>query len=292
MGKDHNQAASVPWGDISAAIAANPKRTAVLLHAGGAAGSIAALPAAQAVEWLPGWTEDTTASISDIVSFVLWIRDPMYRSATAGVRRAMEREEASALLQASEKAWRDHNGRARGWVRKHLEEDLRLRSAGGDPAPDAWETARTVRRAALLVDYVCVMRGIRAGLWWPEHHAVAVIGTGDRVVNLNATSGHILMPAATAAGWTVESSAWPALLATAKEMTWQPAACAPSMGAMTVAQIQEALMAIQPDAIKTGGRLVIWNRYQWARLERSLKGLPDPIETDALPANVAPAPSE
>jgi hypothetical protein len=291
MGKERNQAASVPWGDISAAIAANPQRGVALLQGGGAAGSIAALPVAQAVEWLPGWTEDTTASIADIVSFVLWIRDPMYRTATVGVRRAMEREEASALLQASEKAWRDHNGRLRGWVRKHLEEDLRQRSAGGDPAPDAWEATRVNRRAAHLVDYVCVMRNIRVSLWWPEHHATTVIGTGDRVVNLNATSGHVLLPTATA-GWTVESSSWPALLTKAKEMTWQPAACAPSLGAMTVAQIQEALTAIQPDALKTGGRLVLWNRLQWARLERSLKGLPDPTETDALLAIAAPVQSE
>lgn len=286
MGKERVQAASVPWGDISAAIAANQQRSVSLAVANSAATSIAALPEPAALPWLPGWTEDTTASIADIVSFALWVRDPMYRGATTSVRRAMEREEASALLQASEKAWRDHNGRARSWVRKHLEEDLRARSAGADPAPDAWETARTVRRAALLVDYVCVMRGLRVALWWPEHHCVAVIGTGDVVVNVNATSGHIMM---NATGWTVAASAWPALLAMAQDMTWQPAANGPSAGTMTVAQIQEALMAIQPDSLKTGSRLVLWNRLQWARLERSLRGLPDPIETDVHLATSAPA---
>lgn len=290
MGKERNQAASVPWGDMSAAIQANPQRSVGLtVTANTATGSVAALPAETTVEWLPGWTEDTTTSIPDIVSFVLWIRDPMYRAAAAGVRRAMEREEASALLQASEKAWRDHNGRQRGWVRKHLEEDLRARSGGAEPAPDAWETARTARRAALLVDYVCVMRGVRVGLWWPEHHAVAVIGVGDRVVNMNCTSGRVLIGAA---GWQVAAPSWPLLLGAAKEMTWAPAACAPSMGTMTVAQIQEALMTIQSDALKTGGRLVLWNRLQWARLERSLRGLPDPIETDVLHPTADPAQSE
>lgn len=287
MGKERNQAASVPWGDMIAAIQANPQRSLTLeTSATSAAGSVAALPVDTAVDWLPGWTEDTTTSLPDIVSFVLWIRDPMYRTAAAGVRRAMEREEASALLQASEKAWRDHNGRQRGWVRKHLEEDLRARSSGADPAPDAWELVRVNRRAALLVDYVCVMRGQRVGLWWPEHHAVTVIGTGDRVVNLNCTSGRALIGSA---GWVVNALSWPTLLETAKEMTWSPATCAPSMGAMTVAQIQEALMTIQPDALKTGGRLVIWNRLQWARLVRSLKGLPDPIETGVPLSSVDPA---
>ena len=287
MGKERNQAASVPWGDMIAAIQTNPQRSVGLtVNPNTAAGSIAALPAETAVDWLPGWTEDTTTSIPDIVSFVLWIRDPMYRAATAGVRRAMEREEASALLQASEKAWRDHNGRARGWIRKHLEEDLRARSGGADPAPDAWETARTQRRAALLVDYACVMRGLRIGLWWPEHHAVTVIGVGDRVVNLNCTSGRALIGPA---GWTVAAASWPLLLGTAKEMTWAPAACSPSMGTMTVPQIQEALMSIQPDALKTGGRLVLWNRLAWARLLRSLRGLPDPTETDVLHTSVVPA---
>lgn len=287
MGKERNQAASVPWGDIAAAIAANAQRGATLVaNAATAAGSIAAMPPPSTLDWLPGWSEDTTFTVADIVSFALWIRDPMYRGATPGVRRAMEREEAGALLQASEKAWRDHDGRRRGWVRKHLEEDLRLRSGGGDPAPDAWEAIRVTRRAALLADYVCVMRGLRVALWWPEHHAVSVMGTDDRIVNLNASSGRVMLASS---GWTADAAAWPTVLGAAKEMTWQPAACVPSGGAMTVAQIQEALMSLQPDAIKTGGRLVLWNRLQWARLVRSLQGLPDPIETDAHLTSVAPA---
>lgn len=290
MGKERTQAASVPWGDISAAVTANPHRSSPLLVAAtSAAASIAALPPPAEINWLPGWTEDTTATISDIVSFALWVRDPMYRGATVSVRRAMEREEASALLQASEKAWRDHNGRARSWVRKHLEEDLRARSGGADPAPDAWEATRTVRRAALLADYVCVMRGMRIALWWPEHHAVTVIGVGDTIVNLNATSGHIMM---SPVGWKGRAVDWPALLATAKEMTWQPSANGPSAGTMTVAQIQETLMSVQPDALKTGGRLVLWNRLAWARLLRSLQGLSDPTETDVHLPSVDPAPSE
>ena len=277
MGKERNFAASVPWGDIAAAIAANPQRTIGLQGQTTAAASIAAMPAEEPLTWLPGWTEDTTFTVSDIVSFVLWIRDPMYRVATASVRRIMEKEEASALLHGSEKAWKEHangTGRARGWCRKHLEEDLRLRAGGGDPAPDAWEATRTVRRAALLVDYVCTVKGLRVALWWPEQKAVTVIGAGSAIVGLNCTSGHVLLGPGTS-GWRIDAAAWPNLLLTAKEINWIPSAASPSIGAMTLTQIQEAIVAIQPDAVKTGGRVVLWNRLLWLRLARSLAGEPD-----------------
>jgi hypothetical protein len=74
--------------------------------------------------WLPDFTEDTTFVISDAVSLALWIRDPLFRTATPSVRRAMEKEEAAFLLHSSEVAWKEKGGKARGWVRKHLEEDL------------------------------------------------------------------------------------------------------------------------------------------------------------------------
>jgi hypothetical protein len=277
MGKERSVAASVPWGDIAAAIAANQQRAVGLKGLSHAAASIAAIPAEEPLAWLPGWTEDTTFTVSDIVSFVLWIRDPMYRGAAAAVRRIMEKEEASALLHGSEKAWKEHaqgTGRARGWCRKHLEEDLRLRSGGGDPAPDAWEAVRTQRRTALLVDYVCTVRSLRVALWWPEHKSVTVIGTGATIVGLNCTSGHVLLGPGTS-GWHIDSTAWPALLLTATETTWMPPASAPSIGTMTLTQIQEAIAAIQPDAVKTGGRVVLWHRLLWLRLVHSLSGKTD-----------------
>lgn len=277
-GKERDNAASVPWSELEAAIQANPQRGLGLqVPARTATASVAALPTEEPLTWLPGWTEDTTFTVSDIVSFVLWIRDPMYRGATAAVRRVMEKEEAAALLHGSEAAWKEHGsgsgggGKARGWVRKHLEEDLRHRSGGGDPAPDAWEAVRTQRRAALLVDYICTVRGLRVALWWPEQKMVSVIGVGGEVVGLNCTSGHVLLGPGTS-GWKVAATAWPALLSTAKDMTWQPAASAPAVGSMTMAQIQDAIALIKPDAPKTGNRTTLWTRLQWLRFEQSLAG--------------------
>jgi hypothetical protein len=271
--KTRDLAASVPWANMQAAILANAQRgTGLGLR--GASGAVAAMPAEEAVPWLPaGWTEDTTLTIADAVSFALWIRDPLYRTATPTVRRAMESEEASALLNASEAAWKEHNGRVRGWVRKHLDEDLRQRSGGVDPAPDAWEAVRTARRAALLLDYVCVMRGLRVAIWWPEHKTVSIfpaaggVPAGTPLVQLNALSGRVLVGSQ---GATMVATAWPALSVQAAEFSWAPPLTVG--GTMTVAQIQEALQAIAPDAERSGGRVVLWNRLHWHRLMAALNG--------------------
>lgn len=266
-GKERDLAASVPWANMMAAIQANPKRDTGL-GLGGAASAVVAMPTeTPTLEWLGGgWTDDTTMTVPDAVSFALWVRDPLYRTASAGVRRAMEAEEATALLNASETAWRDHNGRVRGWVRKHLEEDLRGRSGSADPAPDFWESVRTQRRAALLMDYICVMRSIRIALWWPEHKSVTIIpavaAPMTPVTQLNATSGRVLL------GPKGESSVPPLswaleVLPAGIEMTWTPPASVAAMSSMTVAQIQEAIALLDPTAEKTGGRQVLWTRLHW-----------------------------
>jgi len=273
--KMRDLAASVPWANMQAAILANPQR-GMGLGLSGASGAVATMPAEESVSWLPaGWSEDTTQTIADAVSFALWIREPLYRTATPAVRRAMESEEASALLNASETTWKEQNGRVRGWVRKHLEEDLRQRSGGAAPAPDAWEAVRTARRAALLLDYVCVMRGLRVAIWWPEHKTVSIFPAAGGVpadtplVQLNALSGRVLMGPN---GATMVATEWPALCGRAVDMTWTPALSVASMGTMTVAQIQEALQAISPDAERSGGRQVLWNRLHWHRLLAALNG--------------------
>lgn len=284
MGKERDLAASVPWANMVAAIQANPKRD-TSLGLDGAATAVAALPSdSLALEWLGGgWTEDTTLTVPDAVSFALWVRDPLYRTASAGVRRAMEAEEATALLNASETAWRDHNGRVRGWVRKHLEEDLRGRSGSADPAPDFWESVRTQRRTALLLDYVCVMRSLRLAIWWPEHKTVTVIPAANApnvlpttpVSQLNATSGRVLLGPAGETSvppmkWAME------VLPAGVEMTWNPPATVPAMTSMTVAQIQEAIAVLDPAAEKTGGRQLLWNRLHWlqfmAAIQNTCKG--------------------
>lgn len=274
-----DQAASVPWKEMEAAIQANPHRDARLQGGGAASASITNMPSdTENLSWLPEWTEDTTCTISDAVSLALWVREPLYRIATVAIRRSMEMEEASFLLNNSETAWKQHNGRVRGWVRKHLEEDLRLRAGGGDPAPDAWESIRTTKRAALLLDYICIMRGLRVALWWPDQKAVTVVPlTGVtptvQLAQVNCLSGRILMDAS--GSWGIAAATWPnMLLGAAADIVWGPPLCAPSIGSHTVAQIQERIQAIpDSDSIqKTGGRTALWNRLMWLTLKNSLDG--------------------
>lgn len=256
----------------------NPRR-GVGLARRAAAASVAAIPDSGAtVPWLPSWTEDTTFSIADVVSLVLWVHDPLYRAAAPAVRRAMEMEEAAELLHSSETRWKELDGRTRGWVRKHLEEDLRARAAGAEPAPDAWELVRTVKRAAQLADYVCLSRGVRVGLWWPEQKVCTMIpfaGTGSSsgapVVQLSCLSGRILLNKT--GDYRVPAASWPALVTgpgAAASFTWAPPLCAPAIGAQTVAQIIEKMDALQAGLPRTGGRAALWTRYLWARLTHDL----------------------
>jgi hypothetical protein len=235
------------------------------------------------VAWLPvaGWTEDTTFTIADVVSLVLWVRDPLYRVASGSVRRAMEMEEASALYGEIDTAWR----RGRGWVRKHLEEDLRARAGGAAAAPDAWEGVRRTKRAAQVVDYVCSVRGVRVALWWPEDHAVTMVPLSGvpataGIVQLNCTSGHVLLDSA--GSFRVGGTAWPGLVAA--PFVWAPPACAPSVGSLTVAQIQERLdqvIGVPPEgSARRGGRAVLWTRLLWEMLLLDLAGKGVELITD------------
>ena len=275
MGK--HQAASVSWTEISAAIRANPKRS-VGLQMGTASATVSTLPEETVVSWISGdWTEDASFTVTDPVSFSLWVRDPLYRIATPAIRRSMEMEEAAFLLHGSETAWKQHNGRTRSWIRKHLEEDLRLRAGGGDPAPDAWEAIRTTKRAALLLDYVCIVRDLRVALWWPDLKAVTVVplsgSTAPAVAQLNCLSGRMLI--GPAGELSVPAATWPNLLLKASaDIVWAPPASAPSIGSNTVAQIHDRIQLFNPALpyVRTGGRTAIWNRLMWLTLEASLNG--------------------
>ena len=265
------------WAEIEQAIKLNPQRGVSLFGEGAASASVAAMPTEDVpLSWLSGWTEDDSMTIADPVSLSLWIRDPMYRAASTPIRRSMEMEEASWLLNGSEVAWKEHNGRVRGWIRKHLEEDLRLRSGGGEPAPDAWETIRTTKRSALLMDYICKMRDLRVALWWPEHKTVTVLPASGssvtEVIQFNCLSGRVMM--AGGGEYKVSGSTWPLLLEKAVDITWSPAASLPSAGSQTVAQIQERILSLPGGATapKTGGRTVLWNRLQMMILRQSLNG--------------------
>jgi len=260
------------------AIKLNPQRGVNLSGEGAASTSLAVMPSGEAkIGWLAGWTEDDSMTVGDAVALSLWIRDPMYRAASAPIRRSMEMEESACLLHSSETAWKEHNGRARSWIRKHLEEDLRLRTGGGEPAPDAWEAIRTTKRAALLMDYICIMRELRVALWWPDHKTVTVLpASGSKVtdvIQFNCLSGRIMMSATPSGRYKVSGSTWPVLLEKAVDITWVPAATISSTQ-QTVAQIQDRIAALPGGAAspKTGGRTILWNRLHWLTLVASLNG--------------------
>lgn len=272
-------AASVSWEELSGAIAANPGRGARPLNLSSASGSLAAMSTStDTTSPLPGWTEDTTQTVADVVSLVLWVREPMYRSAAAGVRRAMESEEAGALIGLVESAWRTHNGRRRGWVRKHLEEELRGRAAGADPAGGFWDAARTTKRVAQLVDYVGLVRGVRMALWWAGEGVATVIpasGLGASastgIVQLACDSARMLVGPS---GFRLEdATAWPALLEKSK-VRWMPPACAASAGALTVGQITDMLSGIGAVVGAKKSRAALWQRLQWELFVRELAGTP------------------
>jgi hypothetical protein len=272
MVKEKSLAASVPWAELEGAIQANPQRSTPLFGRG-AVRAVQMQTAEKTVPWLPGWNEDTAFSVSDAVSLVLWIKDPLYRSATTAVRHAMEMEEASTLLNTSEDEWRRCNGRVRGWVRKHLEEDLRGRSAGEPALPDVWNAIRTNKRAGLLMDYICIINRVRVALWWPEHNAVTVYpltgGTGP-IVQVNCDTGHILM---NAKGWSVPADELVPLLSTAEanaSFRWIAPTSAPALSGMTVSQLQEQIAALQKQCartiVSTGNRQTLINTVHWATL--------------------------
>jgi hypothetical protein len=272
--------AAVSWAELSAAIAANPHRS-VACGLTGARRSVAALPKEVPVEvsWLPagsGWTEETTFVATDVLSFVLWVQDPMYRAATEGVRRGMEREAATTLLNGLDAAWRSHHGKARGWIRKHLEEDLGGRSAGTLPVPEFWARLQTVRRVALLADYILICRGMRMGVWRPTAGTVTMMplsgGGSAPVAQLNGETGR---PMLSAKGELLmrPASAWADLVTATPRIGWQAPACAPSAGSSTVGQIQERLGGVGCSG-RTGSRASLWSLLQWELLVRDLAGVP------------------
>jgi len=267
-----HEAMSVPWEDLSEAALANPTRFTSLI--GAASLSVTSMPAHDKVlPWSGSFTEDTTFVISDAVSLALWIRDPLFRTATPSIRRAMEKEEAAFLLHSSESAWKEKGGKARGWVRKHLEEELRIRSAGGDPEVDAWESVRTVKRKAQLLDYICVMRSFRLALWWPDHKSVTMIGAGKEVVQMNCSSSRLMFD--TAGHFKMAAAEWPSLVTQANlksDISWIVPANAPSSGALTVAQINEQLDALSPGRTRVAGnRANLWTLLQQKILYKDIE---------------------
>jgi hypothetical protein len=256
---------TVVWADLTDAIRANPNRGVGLPKR-----VAAPPPTPQTLSWLQGWAEDTTCTVPDVVSFVLWMRDPMYRATTPAGRRTMEMEEAQSLLLTLDESWKAHNGRGRGWVRKHIEEDLRLRAGGGDPAPAFWTDVCEKKRTALLMDYVCILRSLRVAVWWPAVKTVTVypmLGGQGAVAQLNGDAGRMLIGPA---GFTAPAAECAALLKRGIGIEWAPPASISATQTMSELATELSLYGISAVGIKNKASL--WLSLQWQRFLASLNG--------------------
>jgi hypothetical protein len=249
----------LPWSSLNEAIQANPNKT-VQIGGGAASASLLALPSDTDVPWLPGWSHDTN-QVLDVVAASLWIREPLYRSATISVKQTMEMEEAAFLMNQIESAYKSFTGHT--WVRKHLEEELRLRSGGSLAAPDFWASMRTTKRLSQLVDYVCRVRGFRLCLFYPGQNEVTNIPLlphglpADKVTLIDTEACRVLLGPC----WVGPDHARPSCslnsVILASEMTWFVPLSEPSIGATTVAQIIQSLQALEPGIYK-GNRPTLW----------------------------------
>ena len=292
----------VEWSDLSAAIQQNPLRDHAITSK--MAGITEKVQKDIAVPWMPaGWSENKEHEVTDIVSLVLWIKEPMYRTATPAIKRAMEREENESLLTSIEGAFTTHNGKARGWIKKHLEEAFS--SLKEYKHNEFWKGVMEEKRMALIMDFVCIVRNLRVGLWIACQSVTSGSGStacvtsdsGDcvtkeptdpineiqgtvtiiphiseqrsQIIQLNATTAHLLLDSKGSPF--VDGKEWPALTMT-KGFTWEPATSAPSIGSQTVPQIRARLLALghESPANKKENRATLWKRVQWLELVKSL----------------------
>ena len=265
----------VTWADLSVAIQSNSNRAIGLPNRTAA---VPLAPAPQTLSWLSGWAEDTTCTVPDVVSFVLWVKDPMYRATTASGRRSMEMELASSLLLHLEANWKSKNGRVRGWVRKHIEEDLRLRAGGGDPLTDFWTGVREKKRTALLMDYICIVSGLRVAVWWPTSTSVTMYpmigGSGD-VAQVNGDSARALVGPA---GFTVPTTSAATHLMSGVGFSWAPPVSVSATQTLTELIAELALYGVNTTA---KGKAGVWHALQWQRQLASLKSGADEVVVPA-----------
>jgi len=189
----------------------------------------------------------------------------------------MEMEIAQELLLHLDTNWHTKGGRARSWVRKHIEEDLQLRAGGGAPRDDFWASLHTTKRAALLVDYVLIVSEMRAVIWWPtSSQAVTVIpctggSAAATVAQVNADSGRILIGDAGAR----ISGGIDKLIESSIKMSWVPPANL-TAGAQKVSEIVAAITALGKTA-KAKGKSELWSELQWHRMATGVGVLDDAV---------------
>jgi hypothetical protein len=131
------------------------------------------------------------------------------------------------------------------------------------------------------MDYACMVRGVRVALWSAAQERVTVIPMtvgGDSIptfIQFAVDSARVLIGPGPS-GYQMEggATAWPALLESSP-FRWMPPVSAPSAGAQTVAQIQDALEALGSgsSSIKKRSRGEMWTSLQWAMFVRDLAGM-------------------
>lgn len=204
----------------------------------------------------------TVMPIQNPISLILYQRDPLYRITTQSIRHVMEIEEKNTLLSELESAWKTFHGKERGWVRKHLEESL----SQSIENLDYWTTVQTNKKLAQMIDYICIVRGLRISIWWEDK--VTVIPFKDK--SLTGKLIHIRADTSTLFEFEPTGDSFPLSLYTQKEITWIPPVCAPSMGSQTIAQIQSQLKEFEIEDGPKMSRSELWNLLMWESFKRSL----------------------
>jgi hypothetical protein len=198
-------------------------------------------------------SEDPSTMITDPISLSLWIRDPLFRIANASIRNSMKFEETTFLIESTDSAWATH-GKIRGWVRKHLEEDLRSPTLFSCN----WDTIRTSKRAALLLDYICFIRDFRVALWFDKVVTVIPFSVSNtKITHVDCVSS------------TITIGPHPNFFD--EGIQWVPPACAPSIGTQTVAQVTASAELLGPDPdLKTESKKELWFIYLRRLFQRSI----------------------
>ena len=231
----------VEWNDMEQAISENPHK-----HV-----RPSTIPASDEL------SENPSTMITDPISLSLWIRDPLFRIANASIRNSMKMEETLFMIESTDSAW-DTHGKIRGWVRKHLEEDLRSTTLC------SWDTIRTSKRAALLLDFICFIRDIRVALWFDT--IVTVIPFTDcvwKITHIDCIANTIKLGLGPGPG--------PQPNFFDNGIQWIPPACAPSIGTQTVSQITQLLKEQGQDNEKgINSKKDLWLKYLRFIFQRSI----------------------
>jgi hypothetical protein len=120
----------------------------------------------------------------DPISIGMAARDPMYEIATKQVKQTLEAEEAQRLEGLLDSLYKSESGRSRGWVKTHLTTFLLPRAASGSfvSAKEvfSWEQVRTDKQTSAILDFVCLAKGIRIAIWYPESKETYIWPAADK----------------------------------------------------------------------------------------------------------------